>query len=396
MTWLELPEDTLFGITNLPYGIYSTPGTMPRTGVAIGDHVLDVTAVTGDETHSTGTLNAFLARGRGEWRAVRTRLQDWLTDTANRDRRSALAPISGVRLHLPVAFGDYVDFYSSRHHAENLGALLRPGTPPLSANWLHLPIGYHGRSGTLQVSGTPVVRPSGQRKAPQDEAPNFGPSRRLDIEAEVGFVVGTPSRLGEPVPVAGFAEHVFGVCLVNDWSARDIQGWEYVPLGPFLGKSFLTSVSPWLVPLDALESARVRPPHRELPVQDYLADDDHPWGLDLALEVRLNGHVVSRPPFAGMYWTPAQQLAHMTVNGASVRTGDVYASGTVSGPAKEERGSMFELAWGGADPIELPDGTSRSFLEDGDEVTITATAPGADGSRIGFGEVRGRVLPAVS
>jgi fumarylacetoacetase len=395
MTWLELPDDTRFGITNLPYGSYSTPGTPPRTGVAIGDHVLDVTMVTGDEAHSTGTLNAFLARGRGEWRAVRARLQDWLTDTANRRRRDALTPVSDVRLHLPVAFGDYVDFYSSRHHAENLGALLRPGTPPLSANWLHLPIGYHGRSGTLRVSGTPVVRPSGQRKAPQDEAPSFGPSRRLDIEAEVGFVVGTPSRLGEPVPVADFAEHVFGVCLVNDWSARDIQGWEYVPLGPFLGKSFLTSVSPWIVPLDALESARVRPPDRELPVQGYLADDDHPWGLDLALEVRLNGHAVSRPPFAGMYWTPAQQLAHMTINGASVRTGDLYASGTVSGPAKEERGSMFELAWGGADPIELPDGTSRSFLEDGDEVAITASAPGADGSRIGFGEVRGRVLPAV-
>jgi fumarylacetoacetase len=395
MTWLELPDDTPFGITNLPYGIYSTPDTPPRTGVAIGDQVLDLTTVTGDEVHSTGTLNAFLSRGRTEWRTVRARLQDWLTEAVNRDR-GALSPLSQVRLHLPLAIGDYVDFYSSRDHAENMGELIRPGTAPLAANWLHLPIGYHGRSGTVQVSGTPVVRPSGQRKAPQDELPSFGPSRRLDIEAEVGFVVGTPSRLGRPVPVADFAEHVFGACLVNDWSARDLQAWEYVPLGPFLGKSFLTSVSPWLVPLDALLSARVRPPDRELAVHDYLVDDDHPWGLALDLEVRLNGHLVSRPPFAGMYWTAAQQLAHLTINGASVRTGDLFASGTVSGPAKGQRGSMFELAWGGADPIELPDGTTRTFLEDGDEVVITATAPGPDDSRIGFGEVRGRVLPSVA
>jgi fumarylacetoacetase len=394
MTWLDLPDDTLFGITNLPYGIYSTPGTGPRTGVAIGDQVLDVTTVTGDEVHSTGTLNAFLARGRGQWRAVRARLVDWLTDPANRDARGALTPLAGVTMHLPVAFGDYVDFYSSRHHAENLGALLRPGTPPLAANWLYQPIGYHGRAGTVRLSDTPVVRPSGQLKAPQDQAPSFGASRRLDIEAEVGFVVGAPSELGVPVPVADFAEHVFGVCLVNDWSARDLQAWEYVPLGPFLGKSFLTSISPWLVPLEALESARVPPPEREIGVQAYLEDAGQPWGLDLDLEVRLNGVVVSRPPFAGMYWTPAQQLAHLTVNGASVRTGDLYASGTVSGAHRDQRGSLFELAWGGAEPIRLPDGTTRSFLEDGDEVVITASAPGADGTRIGFGEVRGRVLPA--
>lgn len=394
MPWLDLPDNTPFGITNLPYGVYSTPGTPPRTGVAIGDHVLDVTTVTGDDVHSTGTLNAFMARGRAAWHEARVRLVDWLVDASNRGVGGALTPLADVTMHRPVDYGDYVDFYSSRHHAENMGALLRPGTPPLSANWLHLPIGYHGRSGTVQVSGTPVVRPSGQRKAPQEELPSFGPSRRLDIEAEVGFVVGTPSRLGVAIPVADFAEHVFGVCLVNDWSARDLQAWEYVPLGPFLGKSFLTSVSPWIVPLDALQAARVRPPDRDIPVQPYLADGDHPWGLDLDLEVRLNGHLVSRPPFAGMYWTPAQQLAHMTVNGASVRTGDLYASGTVSGPAKDQRGSMFELAWGGAEPIELPDGTTRSFLEDGDEVVISASAPGADGTRIGFGEVRGRVLPA--
>ena len=220
----------------------------------------------------------------------------------------------------------------------------------------------------------------------------FGPSTRLDIEAEVGFVVGVPSPRGEPVPVARFADHVFGVCLVNDWSARDIQAWEYVPLGPFLGKSFLTSVSPWVVPLEALEAARVAPPRRDPEPLPYLRDDPgEPWGLDLALEVRLNGHVVSRPPFAAMYWTPAQQLAHMTVNGASLRTGDLFASGAVSGPEPEQRGSLLELSSGGATPIPLSDGSTRAFLEDGDEVVITGRAPGAEEVVIGLGEVRGRV-----
>ncbi|MGY1682552.1 fumarylacetoacetase [Geodermatophilus sp. SYSU D01176] len=304
-----------------------------------------------------------------------------------------MVPRSEVTLHLPVEVADYVDFYSSRHHAENLGRMFRPDSEPLTPNWKHLPIGYHGRAGTVQVSGTPVVRPSGQRKAPTDDAPTFGPSQRLDIEAEVGFVVGVGSDLGTRVPLAAFPEHVFGVCLVNDWSARDLQAWEYVPLGPFLGKSFLTSVSPWVVPLAALEAARVAP-ERDVPLLPYLDDTGQPWGLDLALEVRLNGELVSCPPFGLMYWTPAQQLAHMTVNGASLRTGDLFASGTVSGPAKDQRGSFIELSWGGQEPLTLPDGSTRTFLEDGDVVTITATAPGAHGGRIVLGEVTGRIEPA--
>jgi fumarylacetoacetase len=294
-----------------------------------------------------------------------------------------------------VEVADYVDFYSSRHHAENLGRMFRPDSAPLTPNWKHLPIGYHGRAGTVQVSGTPVVRPSGQRKAQTDDAPTFGPSQRLDIEAEVGFVVGTPSELGRPVPLADFGEHVFGVCLVNDWSARDLQSWEYVPLGPFLGKSFLTSVSPWVVPLAALQAARVAPPARDVPLLPYLDDTDaDPWGLDIAIEVRLNGQLVSCPPFDLMYWTPAQQLAHMTANGASLRTGDLFASGTVSGPARDQRGSFIELSWGGTEPITLADGSTRTFLTDGDTVTLTATAPGASGARIALGEVTGRVEPA--
>ncbi|WP_456598757.1 fumarylacetoacetase [Blastococcus sp. SYSU DS0616] len=397
-TWLELPDGTGFGPENLPYGVFSTEPDGPRRiGVAIGDSVLDVSRldVPAADALAAPTLNALMSRGRETWNALRSRLQELLADPAHRAAvEPHLLPRAEVTLHLPFDVADYVDFYSSQHHAENLGRMFRPDSPPLTPNWKHLPIGYHGRAGTVQVSGTPVVRPSGQRKAPADEAPTFGPSQRLDIEAEVGFVVGAPSSLGRPVPLGAFPEHVFGVCLVNDWSARDLQAWEYVPLGPFLGKSFLTSVSPWVVPLAALEAARVSPPPRDPRPLPYLDDttEEH-WGLDIAIEVRLNGQLVSCPPFGLMYWTPAQQLAHMTVNGASLRTGDLFASGTVSGPAEDQRGSFIELSWGGKQPVQLPDGTSRTFLEDGDVVTLTATAPGTGGRRISFGEVTGRVEP---
>ncbi|RBY85229.1 fumarylacetoacetase [Blastococcus sp. TF02A-26] len=389
-TWLELPAGTGFGLANLPYGVFSTPGTPPRTGIAVGDDVLDLAAATGDDVHATGSLNAFLARGPAAWRELRAQLTEWLTDDRYRARvEPHLLPRDGVTMHLPVEVADYVDFYSSRHHAENLGRILRPGSPPLLPNWEHLPVGYHGRAGTVRVSGTPVVRPAGQRPG---TPPTFGPTERLDVEAEIGFVVGTPSELGTPVPLGDLAEHVFGVCVVNDWSARDVQAWEYAPLGPFLGKSFLTSVSPWVVPLAALEAARVPAPARDVTLLPYLDDREHPWGLDLTLELRLNGQLVSCPPFADMYWTPAQQLAHLTANGAALRTGDLFASGTVSGPRHDQRGSLVELSEGGTRPLTLADGTTRTFLEDGDEVTVSATAPGTDGGRISLGEVTGRVV----
>jgi fumarylacetoacetase len=394
MTWLELPPGSLFGPANLPYGVFEADGHHGgrRVGVRVGDSVLDLAAVLDDPVLSGPSLNAFMAQGPARWRAVRARITDLLTDRrARRDVEPALRPLSGVRLHLPFEVGDYVDFYASENHATNVGRLFRPGGEPLTPNWKHLPIGYHGRSGTVVVSGTPVTRPRGQRRG--ETAPVFGPSQRLDFEAEVGFVVGAGSPLGVPVPAGEFADHVFGVFLVNDWSARDIQSWETVPLGPFLAKSFATSVSPWIVPLEALAHARVSPPPQDPEPLPYLADPGH-TGFDLALEVRLNDQVVSRPPFATMYWTPAQMLAHMTVNGASTRTGDFYASGTVSGPDRDQRGCLLELSWGGAEPLKLPDGSVRSFLEDGDEVTITATAPAADGRRIGFGEVTGQILPA--
>jgi fumarylacetoacetase len=394
-SWLDLPPDTGFGLANLPYGVFSRAGGPPRTGVAIGDFVLDLAAVTGEAVHATGTLNAFMAQGAGAWGYLRLKVTELLSDPRYRTAvEPHLIPRDDVVLHLPFEVADYVDFYSSQQHAENVGRIFRPGSPPLTPNWKHLPIGYHGRAGTVAVSGAPVVRPCGQRKAADDDVPTFGPSTRLDIEAELGFVVGVPSARGERVPIDAFPDHVFGVCLLNDWSARDLQAWEYVPLGPFLGKSFLTSVSPWVVPLAALEHARMRPPARDPRPLPYLRDDDAPWGLDITLEVALNGATVSRPPAAGLYWTAAQQLAHLTVNGASLRTGDLYGSGTVSGPEREQRGSLLELSWGGAEPLALADGSVRTFLEDGDVVTLTASAPGPDGERIGFGEVTGWVEPA--
>ena len=391
MTWPELPPDSLFGVANLPYGVFEAGGR-PRVGVRVGDSVLDLAAVLDDPAFAGPSLNAFMAQGRARWRDVRARITDLLTGERHRAQvEQALHPLESVRLHLPFEVGDYVDFYASEHHASNVGRIFRPGGEPLTPNWKHLPIGYHGRSGTVVVSGTPVTRPRGQRRG--EQGPTFGPSQRLDFEAEVGYVVGAGSPPGVPVTTDAFADHVFGAFLVNDWSARDIQAWETVPLGPFLAKSFATSISPWVVPLEALEEARVSPPPQDPEPLPYLADTDK-WGLDLALEVRLNGQVVSRPPFATMYWTPAQMLAHMTVNGASARTGDFYASGTVSGPARDQRGCLLELSWGGAEPLALPDGSVRAFLEDGDEITITATAPGTGGTQIGFGEVTGRILPA--
>jgi fumarylacetoacetase len=397
-------EQTLFPVESLPYGVFSESARDRRIGVAIGDFVLDVGALARsvglDRRHAdvlqAPTLNSFMAAGPASWRNVRNWLTELLSDGRNAPAvEPFLHPTASVRLHLPFQVADYVDFYSSEHHAANVGRILRPGTEPLSPNWKHLPIGYHGRAGTVVVSGTPIRRPWGQEKDAVDAAPTFAPSRRLDVEVEVGFVVGVGTTLGDTVEVGAFADHVFGLCLLNDWSARDIQAFEYVPLGPFLAKSFATSVSPWILPLAALEAARRQPPPRDVRPMPYLADAE-PWGLDLHLELECNGTILSRPPFAGMYWTAAQQLAHLTVNGANLRTGDLYGSGTVSGSAAGERGSLLELSWNGTEPISLRDGSARSFLEDGDVITIRGTAPGTGGLPISLGEVTGRILPATS
>src|SRR6266567_8808885 len=400
--WLAIPADHPFGLQTLPYGSFSDARhpSHRRVGVAVGDRILDLTTAADRllpgriADFAAGTLDHFLAAGDLAWAQVRTALTDWLSQDQYRTAiEDLLMPAASVTMHLPFAVADYVDFYTSEQHATNVGRIFRPDDEPLTPNWRHLPIGYHGRSGTIVPSGTPIRRPCGQTKPATAPAPVDEPSRRLDFEAELGFVVGVESVLGEPVPAARFAEHVFGACLVNDWSARDIQGWESQPLGPFLGKSFGTTISPWIVPLAALERARVRPPSLDTELASYLARSGA-WGLDIAFEVRINGHVVSRPPYSTMYWSPAQMMAHLTVNGASLRTGDLFASGPVSGPEPDQYGSLIELAWAGREPLALPDGSTRGWLEDGDEVVITATAAGPEGSRVGFGDAHGQIMPA--
>jgi len=374
-------------LDHLPYGVFRQSGGETRCAARWGDQLIDLHAAESRGAISAGgallapTLQTFLAAGLQVWSGVR----EQLLDLATSDRAAEFGvPLAEVELVLPFEVADYVDFYSSEHHASNVGQIFRPGQPPLLPNWRHLPIGYHGRAGTVVVSGTPIRRPAGML------SPGVaGPCQRLDIEAEVGFVVGVPSELGTAVPASDFAKHVFGVVLVNDWSARDIQAFEYQPLGPFLGKSFATSISAWITPMAALDSAWVAAPEQDPPVVAHLADDPH-VGLDLRMSVTWNGVEVSRPPFASMYWTPAQQLAHLTSNGASLRTGDLFASGTVSGPSRDQVGSFLELTWGGAEPVDL-DGVERTFLGDGDEVVISAYAPGSDGSRVELGSVEGKI-----
>ncbi len=383
MTRVDVTEG--FGLDNLPYGVFSPAGGTPRVGARVGGHVLDLAVLLDDPVFAAPALNPFMAQGRARWTEVRAEIA---ARAAGDVPDEAVHAVGDVTLHLPFEVADYVDFYASEHHATNLGRLFRPDSDPLLPNWKHLPVGYHGRAGTVVVSGTDVVRPSGQRKAPGDPAPTFGPSRRLDIEAELGFVVGTGSP-GVPIAVEDFAEHVFGAVLVNDWSARDLQAWEYVPLGPHLGKSFATSISPWVVPLAALEAARVPLPGQDPTPLPYLRETTS-WGLDVELVVEWNGEEVSRPPYREMYWSPAQMLAHLTSNGAAARTGDLFASGTVSGPGKRQRGAFIELTWGGQEPVTVR-GEERTFLLDGDHVLISGSAAGAAGGRIAFGDVRGAI-----
>jgi fumarylacetoacetase len=412
-TWVEGAAGSPFDVDNLPYGVFSVADGPARVGVRIGDFVMDAGAVAsyGREAMRPGdgpdlmplwqqpSLNPFLAAGRAVWDVAR----DWLVEVLGNEVHSErtaphLHPLDEVTLRLPFEVGDYVDFYASIDHATNVGRIFRPDGDALLPNWRHLPVGYHGRAGTVVVSGTPVVRPCGQRKAPTEPAPSYGPSRRLDIEAELGFVIGAGSALGDRVAVDDFANHVFGVVGLNDWSARDIQAWEYVPLGPFLGKSFATSISAWVTPLAALEAAWTDLPGQDPEPLPYLTGGrglSGGRGLDIAVEVLLNGEIVARPPYSSMYWSPAQMLAHLTVNGASTRPGDLFGSGTISGPEVGQRGSFLELSWGGKEPFgEGVFGAGRTFLEDGDQVTLRYTAPGTGGGRIALGEVTGVVEPA--
>jgi fumarylacetoacetase len=403
------PRD--YGLDNLPFGIISDARSEERRpAVAFEDKVIDLDCLVHQgalETESllgAPTLNAFLAEGLETWRAVRTRLQHLLSDAATADERRCLAkatlPRDAVTMHLPIAVGDYVDFYSSIEHATNLGRILRPNAEPLLPNYRYIPIGYHGRSGTVVVSGTPVHRPHGQRKPPDAPAPTFGPSTLLDVELEMGWIAGRASTHGEPVLADAVRDHVFGYVLLNDWSARDIQAWEYQPLGPFLGKSFATSISPWIVTLDALEPFRVPEPQRDPEPLPYLRARE-PWAYDIELEMLLQTEkmraksepavTVSKTNFRNMYWTVAQQLAHTTSNGATIRPGDLFGTGTISGTDQATQGSFIELTQRGANPLTLPNGEKRSFLEDGDTVILRGRAVRGS-TQVGFGEVVGTIV----
>ena len=357
------------------FGVFSSSGGDPRVGFRSGELVVDLSPLGG--ALAAGSLDPLLAAGRSAWAEASGRARELLA------RGDGVHRLDDVQAHLPFAVADYVDFYSSREHAANVGRMFRPDDEPLLPNWLHLPVGYHGRAGTVVVSGTPIVRPRGQLRA-RGAAAEFGPTRRLDLELELGFVVGTPSVAGEPVAVADALDHVFGVVLLNDWSARDVQAWEYRPLGPFTAKAFATTISAWVVPLAELEPFRVPLPPQEPPPLAYLRGE--PWAYDLALEIELNGAVVSRTSARHLYWSVEQQIAHLTAGGASLRTGDLLGSGTISGPEPGSRGSLLELSWNGAEPLALPDGSTRTFLEDGDEVVLRAPQLGL--------EARGRIEPA--
>jgi len=401
-----------FPVQNLPLGIFSEAKGQRRPGVAIGDFILDLAGASDlldeawREDLSQPVLNAWLSRGPDDHRALRLRLFEMLTDERYRDDvEMHLVGQSEVRLHLPCLIGDYTDFYVGIHHATNVGRQFRPDNP-LLPNYKYVPIGYHGRASSVRASGEPVVRPSGQRKPPDADAPEYGPSRRLDYELELGLWIGRGNELGEPIPIGEAAEHIAGFCLLNDWSARDLQAWEYQPLGPFLAKNFLTSVSPWVVTAQALAPFRKPMPPR--PAGDprplpYL-DDPHGAALDIELEVTLSTqamrdaglapHRLSRgSAAAAMYWSAAQIVAHHASNGCNLQPGDLIGTGTLSSDSDKGLGSLIEISRGGKQPIELPNGETRSFLEDGDEVTLKAWCERDGAARIGFGECVGRVVP---
>ena len=408
-SFIPVSPDSHFPIQNLPYGVFSAPDRGPRCGVAIGDYVLDLAALEeagllDTDYFAEPALNRFMAAGRETWRRVRGRLQHLLdahtpTLRDNADlRRRVLVPMDQVVMHLPARIGDYTDFYSSKEHAVNVGTMFRGKENALPPNWLHLPIAYHGRASSVVVSGAAVHRPWGQVLPPGATSPVFAPSSLMDFELEMGVFIGPGNELGQPIPVDRAGEHIFGLVLVNDWSARDIQKWEYQPLGPFLAKNLATSISPWVVPLDALEPFRCAGPPQDPEPLPYLRIDSD-WAFDIHLEVRLQSAqmdapvTIARSNFRFLYWNMPQQIAHHTITGCNLRPGDLLASGTISGPTPDSYGSMLELAWRGERPLRLPDGSQRAFLQDHDRVILTGWAQG-DGYRVGFGECWGELLPA--
>lgn len=413
-SFIDVQAEHPFPIQNLPFGIFCPKsGGQPRVGVAIGDFVLDLACLeehrlfdgpllSGKIVFQQSTLNVFMALGKAAWREARARVSyllraetATLRDNANL-RKVAFFPQQEVRLLLPIQISGYTDFYSSKEHARNVGMLFRSKENPLLPNWVHLPVAYDGRASTIVVSGTPFHRPKGQTKPDENSPPMYGPTRQLDTEVEVAFIVGTPNHFGEPISVQAATDHVFGMALLADWSARDIQKWEYVPLGPFLGKNFCTSLSPWIVTLDALEPFRCQSGLQDPVPLPYL-QSSRDWAYDIHLALLLQTAAMEKPQrvsltnYRHIYWDYCQQLAHHTVNGCRMQTGDVFASGTISGGTRDACGSLLEITWAGAEPIKLTSGEERRFLEDGDRAIIQGWCQG-DGYRVGFGEVMSTVL----
>lgn len=403
---IDIPKNSDFSIHNIPFGIFSTKDRSPRAGVAIGDHILDLAAVAELDVFDFNTavfekdvLNDFISLGKEITSKVRKDIQYWLQDDTSplAGKPELFVKQSEAQMHMPVHVGDYTDFYSSIEHATNVGKMFRDPENALLPNWKHIPVGYHGRASSIIISGQPIHRPKGQTLPKDADKPVFGPSQRLDFELEMGFVVGKDTTLGESVSTSEAEDYIFGLVLFNDWSARDIQKWEYVPLGPFLAKNFASSISPWIVTLDALEPFRVEGPEQKPEVLPYLQFEGK-RNYDVNLEVALapeggEAETICRSNFKYMYWNMAQQLAHHTVNGCNINVGDMMASGTISGKDENSYGSMLELAWMGTKPIKLKDGSERKFINDGDTVIMRGYAE-KDGKRVGFGEVKTKVLPA--
>lgn len=404
--WLNIPADSDFSIHNLPFGIFSIGKNSPRVGVRIGDYVIDLEQLrkfglleVPRNVCNQAYLNTFINLGKKKTTTIRLQLQEWLTQEKSpltRYFNQAFHAIESVTIHLPVKVGDYTDFYSSLEHATNVGKMFRPDNP-LVANWKHIPIAYHGRASSIVVSGTPIIRPKGQIKPADSQIPVFSPTKEMDFEVEIGAIIGKNSILGESISTANAESYVFGLVLFNDWSARDIQRWEYQPLGPFLGKNFASSISPWVVTLEALEHFRTEAPVQEPKPLPYLAFEGKK-NFDIALDVNLTtedsqAYTISRTNFKYMYWNLAQQIAHHTVNGCNLKIGDVLASGTISGPLPNSNGCLLELSLGGKQPINLDNKLQRAFLEDGDTLAIKGYCE-KDGIRVGFGEVSGKIVPS--
>lgn len=409
--WLAIDDNSDFSIHNLPFGVFSTPRSRPRVGVAIGGQIIDMAAVAargklhelgiGPEVFEQSSVNAFMRLGRPLWQQVRQKLQAWIREAdspLHQLREECLLPQSEARMHLPVAIGDYTDFYASEEHATNVGTMFRGKENALMPNWKHMPIAYHGRASSIVISGTDIHRPKGQLMPANAKQPVFSASQKLDFELEMAMVIGKESALAKPVSIAEAEDYIFGFLLFNDWSARDIQKWEYVPLGPFLGKNFASSVSPWIVPLQAMKNFQTDGPEQKPEPLAYL-QQPNPRNFDLNLEVSLQpeneaAQTISRSNFKYLYWSAQQQIAHHTISGCNLRVGDLMASGTISGPGPDSYGSMLELSWNGEKPIRLNSGINRTFVEDKDTVCMRAYAE-KKGARLGFGEVSNKILPAI-